>query len=211
MWGDAGLYQSPVVTGISWQSLSWWEDQPFSLLSVLCLCGFVRFYLSSIVYSFVLGIDLPVVEYSVTVSFGKFSSIFLPGLHVLIDSVLFTTYIWSLLGKVMIYLQIGRMRLICRRLCPSKLWALKWNRFFAEFIRSFLRLRRTPDFGQLWHVNPSVHSVRDDMMIPCCPHWHDWLTDFAALLPRLPTVSERLGTQLPDQGCYHKCEFQLAD
>lgn len=59
----------------------------------LCLCWFIRFYLSLIVYSFVLGIDLSVLEYSVTVSFGKFSSIFLPGLHVLIDSVLLTTYI----------------------------------------------------------------------------------------------------------------------
>lgn len=27
------------------------------------------------------------------------------------------------------------------------------------------------------------HSVRDDMLTPCCPHWHDWLT---TLLPYYP-------------------------
>lgn len=123
-------------------------------------------------------------EYSVTVSSGKFSSIFLPGLHVLIDPVLFTTYIWSLLGKVMIYLQIGRMRLICRRLCPSKLCALKWTRLFAEFIRSFLRLRRTPDFGQLWHVNPSAFILSEMIWWPHAVHTD--MTDWLTLLPYYP-------------------------
>lgn len=77
----------------------------------------------------------------------------------------------------MIYLQVGRMRLICQRLCPSELCALKWTRLFAEFIRSFLRLRRTPDFDQLWHVNPSAFILSE---MTCWPHavhidMTDWL------------------------------------
>lgn len=76
------------------------------------------------------------------------------------------------------------MRLICRRLCPSKLCALKWTRLFAEFIGSFLRLRRTPDFGQLWHVNPSAFILSEMIGWPHAVHTD--LTDWLTLLPYYP-------------------------
>lgn len=185
-WRDVGLHQSPVVTEDSWQPsmFSLFLDDligpilffvicPFSLLSLKMLFLSLLFY--SLIRDKFLGIDLSVLECSIIHSVLKNSHPFLYlGLHVLIDSVLFTIYIWSLLGKVMTCLQVERMRLTCLSLYLSKLWALKWTRLFADFIRSFLRLRRTPNFG---HMSTLELSFCPEMICwpPCCTYWHSWL------------------------------------
>lgn len=174
---------------------------PLSLLALKILFLFLIFY--SLILGKFLGIDFSVLECSVIQSVLENSHPFShQGLHVLIDSVLlFTTYIWSLLGKAMTCLQIGR------RICTigsSLLWSgpaslpssseAFWGSGRHLILVSCGMSAPELSFFQRFYADP--HAVHTDT------------ADFATVLSHLQLCLNVLEPSFQVQGCYHKHEFQ---